>query len=89
MWSPDGGTLFFRGPRRMMAATITMQPALTVAKVDSLFVDVYRRYNSYAAYDVFPGAKEFLMMRGPEVHSKLFAIVNWPELVRAKAAGTR
>ncbi len=38
IWSSDESTLFYRGPKRMMAATIAERPRLAVTRQDSLFV---------------------------------------------------
>jgi hypothetical protein len=58
IWSSDESTLFYRGPNRMMAATIAeRRPAVT--NQDSLFVDIYRRYAPHSAYDVFPNGREW------------------------------
>jgi Tol biopolymer transport system component len=85
-WARDGTTLFYRSPTRMMAATIAEHP-LAVTRRDPLFVDSYRRYPDHAAYDVFPNGREFLMTRGPTSDSKLWVIVNWPQML-GKQSGT-
>lgn len=82
MWSSDESTLFYRGPKRMMAATIAERPGLAVTRRDSLFVDTYRRYTPHSAYDVFPNGREFLMTRGASTTgSNLFVITNWQQMI--------
>lgn len=85
-WAHDGTTLFYRGPTRMMAATVVERPSLAVTRRDSLFADGYTRYQWYAAYDVFPSG-DFLMTMGPVTTSRIFVIVTWPELA-GKQGGT-
>ena len=83
VWSSDGTSLFYRGPSRMMVATVAERPAPTVTKRDSLFIDRWDRSNAHGAYDVFPDGKRFVMTRpaaaGGE-KTKLFVVVNWPQL---------
>jgi serine/threonine protein kinase len=82
IWSSDGSTLFYRGPRRMMAATIAERPRLVVTHQDSLFVDIYRRYAPHSAYDVFPNGRELLMTRGAgTTGSQLFVITSWQQMI--------
>jgi serine/threonine protein kinase len=88
VWSADETTLFYRGPKRMMAATLTERPSLAVTKRDSLFVDIYRRYESHAAYDVFPNGREFLMTRAAgTTGSPLFVVLNWPRMIGRQTNG--
>jgi hypothetical protein len=42
-------------------------------------------YIPYAAYDVFPGGREFVMTTGPDVRSTINVIMNWQELDRVRA----
>jgi eukaryotic-like serine/threonine-protein kinase len=86
VWSSDGGSLFFRGPSRMMVATIAERPMLTVTRRDSLFVDPYDRASSHGSYDVFPDGKRFVMTRSANgtARSALFVVVNWQQLISTK-----
>jgi Tol biopolymer transport system component/tRNA A-37 threonylcarbamoyl transferase component Bud32 len=82
IWSADGATLFYRGPKRLMAAAVREQPTFAVTRRDSLFEDTYRRYPQHSAYDVFPNGREFVMTRGPRgIPSELHVIVNWTGMV--------
>lgn len=62
VWSPDGRRLFYRGPDRMMRATVRRAPRLTVERVEPLFADIYERHD-VTNYDVFPGGEELVMIR--------------------------
>ena len=62
VWSPDGRQLFYRGPDRMMRATVTRAPRLTVERVEPLFADIYERHD-VTNYDVLPGGEELVMIR--------------------------
>lgn len=86
LWAPDGTTLYFRAPARIIGAAVVERPMLAVVRRDSLFADVYRRYLSHAAWDVMPNGREFLMMRGPDVRSSIYVIVNWQQLSRVRGA---
>jgi serine/threonine-protein kinase len=86
VWSHDGTTLFYRGPTRLMGATIAEHPSPEVTRRDSFFVDVYHKYTPRTQYDVLPNGNEFLMIRGTVSRSSIYAIVNWPELARVRGA---
>jgi len=90
MWSSDGRTLFYRGPKHMMAASVAAA-RMGITRRDTLFVDRYERYTFHQAYDVFPGGQRFLMTRrvdNPnEVSGKIRIVTHWPEL--AKRLGAR
>ena len=62
VWSPSGRELFYRSGGKMMSATISTTPDVSVTRRDSLFVDRYSRTNSFANYSVFPDGKRFLMI---------------------------
>lgn len=85
VWSSDGKSLFYRGPWRMMVATVTGQSKPRVTKHDSLFViDPYDNSDIYGAFDVFPDGKRFLMTRpaktGGGKSTTLYVVTNWPQL---------
>jgi eukaryotic-like serine/threonine-protein kinase len=79
LWSPDGATLFYRGPTRLMSATIAERPQLGVVKRDSLFVDVYDRAPNHQNFDIFPNGREFLMLRSGSSRADIsvVAVINW------------
>jgi serine/threonine-protein kinase len=89
IWSSDGKSLFYRGPKRMMVATVAEQPSLAVTKRDSLFiVSPYDPSDIFGAYDVFPDGKRFVMTRlakGSDKPPKLFVVVNWAQLAGQSA----
>ena len=62
VWSPDGRQLFYRGPDRMMRATLSGDGRLTVEQVEPLFEDIYERHD-VTNYDVLPGGEELVMIR--------------------------
>jgi hypothetical protein len=62
VWSPDGRYLFYRGPERMMRATVRQTGRLTVERVEPLFADVYERHD-VTNYDVLPSGEELVMIR--------------------------
>ncbi len=81
VWSKSGNTLFYRGPGRIMRATIGGSPVQVLAR-DSLFLDRFRRdgRSLHQNWDVFPGDREFLMIRSTSDRSGLFVVLNWPQL---------
>ena len=85
VWSPDERQLYYRGPEHMMRATIARSSELNVTKRDTLFRDVFARHNM-TNYDVFPGGKELLMIRTSSSPIHAAILLNWPELLRQRAA---
>ena len=78
VWSPDGGTLYFRGLTNMMAATVVERPALAVNRPVPLFADSFHLSVAHAGYDVFPTGREFLMLGGwGRAQSRVYVVVNW------------
>ena len=62
VWSPDGRRLFYRGPHRMMRATVRGGARPTVERVEALFADIYERHD-VTNYDVMPSGEELVMVR--------------------------
>ena len=89
VWAPGGHALYYRGPTRMMLATLTPSSEVAVAKRDTLFVDAYRKENKAVQYDVFPNGE--LLMLKPENGSggRPTVMLNWPELLRRRGRGAR
>jgi serine/threonine-protein kinase len=85
IWSSDGTSLFYRGPTRMMVATVVERPAPAVTKRDSLFIDRWDRAADHGGYDVFPDGKRFVMTRPAKTANVktpvLYVVLNWPQLV--------
>ena len=88
LWSPKGGTLFYRSEQRfVMAARIETAP-LRVAQWDTLFADTYRRAATRANWSVFPNGSEFLMVGGSSAAAVTMAVVNWPQLPALQRPGS-
>ena len=88
VWSREGNELFYRMPRRLMSASIGRGPRLSVTRRDSLFLDRYVRSNSVPNYDVFPGGREFLMVRPNQSDPgipPLTVRLNWHGAARSDA----
>jgi Tol biopolymer transport system component len=91
LWSPDGRTLYYRGPTRIMSAQVGGAPLRVVAR-DSLFADDFSTAQSSRAWDIFPDGRSFLFTRGPvrAQISEITVVLNWPQLLsRAAAEGSQ
>ncbi len=89
VWAPDGGELFFRGPRTpdgqrpMMVADLTVGDSFSVGRTRELFSGRYFKGSPARAYDVSPDGQRLLMcktltsseQRVGEIHLTL----NWFE----------
>jgi len=80
LWSPQGGTLFYRSAERtVIAARLELAP-LRVMEWDTLFVDRFQAALTRRNWSVFPSGKEFLMLGGTGLGGGAKAVVNWPQL---------
>jgi len=86
VWSRPGRELFFRGPTHLMAARLADGVRVQVLRPDTLFRDTFSR-SALANYDVFPGGREFVMVRrgGGRQAYPLLVMMNWHK--RGRAAG--
>jgi len=81
LWSRTGATLFYRTASRIMTADVGGVP-MQVTRRDSLFTDAFRRNANGREWDVFPGGREFLMLRSPRATevSRVHVVLNWPRM---------
>ncbi len=81
-WSPSGSELFYRRGATMMAASIQLDPTLSVGTPRALFSGRYETW-----YDVMPGGEKFVMLaRDLAELTELKVVVNWSaELDRLSA----
>jgi DNA-binding SARP family transcriptional activator/Tol biopolymer transport system component len=88
VWGRDGTTLYYRGPARLMFATISGRSAPEVVRRDSLFIDRYDRNTTFPAYDVFPDGQTFVMTRTQGTRdakeSTVLVVVNWLQILAAQ-----
>ena len=88
LWSPQGGTLFYRSPQSsVIAARLELAP-LRIAQWDTLFVDQFQRAATRRNWSVFPSGKEFLMIGGTGTTTGVKAVVNWPQLPAMQRPGS-
>jgi serine/threonine protein kinase/Tol biopolymer transport system component len=79
VWARRGGTLYFRGPERVMSVDITTSPTFTKGLPRPLFLDRYEsEHNGDRNYDVTADGR-FLMLRPaqPFPAAELSVILNW------------
>ena len=62
VWSPDGGELFYRGPRGMMAVPVETEPMFRAGDPEMLFEQQYFYFRASRTYDVAPDGR-FLMIK--------------------------
>ena len=82
LWGPDGRELFYRTPRRVMAATVETDPSFTAGNPEVLFEGDY--YGGFGrTYDISPDGQRFLMIKsgsqadGTAVERQLVVVTNW------------
>ena len=86
VWSPDGHELFYRSSDKMIAATITTEPAFAVVRRQVLFDDQYQRGRIYADYDVMRDGKSFVMIRPVNQHAWPVIVTGWLDELRQRMA---
>jgi serine/threonine-protein kinase len=94
LWNPAGRELFYRDGNRMMAATVTLQPAFSADKPAVLFAGPWLPTSrTLRNYDVSQDGQRFLMLKaidedqGPR---QIVVVQNWfEELKRRMAAGKK
>jgi Tol biopolymer transport system component len=83
IWAPDGGTIYYRDGGKLMAATLTRDPALRVASRALLFEGNYVQ-----DFDVSRDGSRFLMIELETSGLRLVAVPNWrTELRQLTSAG--
>ena len=85
-WAPDGKTLYYRGPRHMMAARIAEQPQFAVTKRDTLFIDTFAR-GPGNEFGVFPNGQQLPMVQRGQAKAELFMVINWQQLIGLSGTG--
>ncbi len=85
-WSSDSKTLYYLGPRRLMAATIASASDPSVVRRDSLFNITGTDDELLLNYDVFPNSREFLLVKGRIPESRMYMLVNWQQLLGKSSA---
>jgi hypothetical protein len=85
-WSRDGRELYYRNGRKTMVVTVDTKQKFHASKAKMLFEGDFSRPGSAANYDVSPGGKRFLVMKGQIMTpaKKINVIVNWQEELRQK-----
>jgi serine/threonine protein kinase/Tol biopolymer transport system component len=80
VWSRDGGELFYRGGRKIVAATIETAPQFKVVSRKELFEGKYMSCLVCQTYDASPDG-EFLMIQDPKESPPqgINVVLNWFE----------
>ncbi len=89
VWSPDGGTLFYRAPGRFMAATISTSPEVVVLRREMLFADAYLRGVERPSYDVARNGNEFVLVRRGLEQQRIVFVLGWLDELRERMAAAR
>ena len=90
LWSRDGGELFYRTEKNVMAATVTSRAPLAFSPPRALFADRFElpQVGSHVSWDV-AGDGRFLMIAPPEGRTvrqaEIRVVLNWFEELRRLA----
>ena len=90
VWSRDGHQLYYRNRDKMLAASVTTRPTLTVGPPRTIFEGRYMRTDTGGAgYDVSSTGR-FLMVQPVEPEepaTRINIVLNWFEALRKHSAG--
>jgi serine/threonine protein kinase/Tol biopolymer transport system component len=83
-------TLYYRAGGRIHMATLGGSP-FQVTQRDSLFEDEYQTSRANRIWDVFPGGREFLLLKSPSAReaSEVFVVLNWQQMLDARQTESR
>jgi serine/threonine protein kinase len=80
LWSRDGREIFYRNGDRMMAASVTGAPALSVGVPRMLFQGSYARMPwGERNYDVAADGRFLMLTTGDQSTTELRVVLNWTE----------
>ena len=86
-WSPDGGELYYRGARAMMAVRIDTTDGFSPGTAERLFDDPYAtgpvNANFADRYAVAPDGR-FLLMKELPLPAELIVVRNWTEELKER-----
>jgi Tol biopolymer transport system component len=88
-WSRDGGAVYYRNGRALLAARLTTTPSLAVAGRDTLFTGGYLGDVTHPNYDVAPDGRGFLMLQAAADESETLVVHGWAHELRARLGGRR
>jgi dipeptidyl aminopeptidase/acylaminoacyl peptidase len=81
-WSPDGGTLYFLGPKSVMATQIRTDPAFSLQPPHPVLDRAKYSFQGAARqYDVAPGGQRLLLAKAaaPGARPRIVVVTNWLE----------
>lgn len=89
VWNRNGQELFYRNANKMMAVSITTQPAFSAGKEKVLFEGQFGpTLISNANYDVSPDGQRFLMLKASEIEeaapTQINVVLNWFEELKRR-----
>jgi serine/threonine-protein kinase len=88
-WNPNGGELFYRSGRKMMAVEISTRPGFAAGKPRVLFEGEYVPTPlTFPNYDVSPDGQRFLMLKPAEAAegapTQINVVLNWFEELKRR-----
>ena len=88
VWAPDGGELFYRNGRQMIAAQVRSEAEFNIGARDVLFEGDYLASTYRVQYDVHPDGQRFLMIRTGDMSVEgigtINVILNWFEELKER-----
>ena len=89
VWAATGRELFYRDGHKFIAAQVETQSGFVLMRRDTLMTDIYRVGANYAAYDVIPDGRSFIMVRPISAGAPPMIVLNWFEELKERMATAR
>jgi serine/threonine-protein kinase len=86
LWSRDGRQIFYRGPRAIVVATLSLSGDPEVVARDTMMADDFLSNPFHPMYDVTPDGKRLLLLEGDSNQRQLTVILNWTRSLEARLA---
>jgi Tol biopolymer transport system component len=86
VWAPNGRELFYRDGHKFIAAQVETKSGFVLVRRDTVMTDIYQVGNNYAAYDVMPDGRSFIMIRPIGAGAAPMIVLNWFDELRERMA---
>jgi Tol biopolymer transport system component len=91
VWSPDGGSLFYRRGEQVVMVPVQTTPEFSAGVARVLFEGPFEVLDGARNYDVAPDGQRFVMIRrdASDVPQRFHVISNWFEELEGRTAAAR
>jgi serine/threonine-protein kinase len=84
VWSKTGHDLYYRHEDKLMMATFSTNPEITVANRQLLFTQQFAADGQHAFYDVRPDGSSFIFLKSSDRQAQITVVLNWTADLKRK-----